>query len=123
MRDAERNNMRSPKGGRPKLQATDKRNDTIRLRVTTAEKAAYHAKAAAAGRTMSEWFRDLGDGYNPRPPATAVDMAFVQELNRIGVNLNQITRSINRGRDIDDDVWSGLASELRTVLVKAAEKL
>lgn len=113
---------RKPRGGRPEMPAIDKRTDKIELRLTTAEKIAFREKAEASGQTLSDWLRDLANGHKPRPPVTHTDLAFINELNRIGVNLNQIARSINRGRGLSSD-WQLLQDELRAVLKEAAGKL
>lgn len=49
----------------------------------------------------------------------ATDDRLLVELNRVGVNINQIARALNSDRPEQGDLAATL-SELRTVLAKAA---
>ena len=45
--------------GRPKLPSAKRKAGRIELRVTEAEREAMEAAAERAGKTLSEWLRDL----------------------------------------------------------------
>lgn len=44
---------------------------------------------------LAEWLRELALDQEPRKPPKAIDPALLFELNRIGINLNQIARLCN----------------------------
>lgn len=52
-----------------------------------------------------------------REPPRRADAATISELNRIGVNLNQIARNLNTGRQLRIDAEAAMA-ELRGLLEK-----
>lgn len=56
---------------------------------------------------------------NTRAAATrsTADQALLVELNRVGVNLNQMTRRVNAGRDLPPDFPDVLA-EVRNAIKK-----
>lgn len=87
---------------RPKLPRTDSRSEALRFRVRPAEAAALRDLAQALGQTPSRVLRRLlreavthGPDYF-EDQATAFQHTSLQ-LARIGGNLNQLVRSINRG--------------------------
>lgn len=72
--------------------------DTFVFRCTAAEKAELRQKAEAAGVTAATLLREaLGrTDARRRKPAPRVDPALVLAVGRIGGNLNQIARWLNR---------------------------
>jgi hypothetical protein len=105
--------------GRPKKQPAELRSARLpRIRLTDAERADLEAKAALEGMSLSEWVRkELTNSKARRAPA-ATDKALLTELNRIGNNLNQIARALNRGRpapDYFDQVLHQLYSTLENM--------
>ncbi|MEO8242366.1 MAG: plasmid mobilization relaxosome protein MobC [bacterium] len=72
--------------------------ETFVFRCTAAEKAELRAKADAAGVTAATLLREaLGRAEaRRRKPAPRVDPALVLAIGRIGGNLNQIARLLNR---------------------------
>jgi hypothetical protein len=103
------------------LKAPDERRDE-RLpapRVTAAELGLVEGQAAAAGLDMAAYVRRCVLGQRVAPARTAADDALLLELNRVGVNLNQIARALNSDRPELIDLAATLA-ELRAVLAKAA---
>lgn len=72
--------------------------DTFVFRCTAAEKAALRQKAEAAGVPVATLLREaLGrTDARRRKPAPRVDPALVLAVGRIGGNLNQIARWLNR---------------------------
>ncbi|WP_298851611.1 plasmid mobilization relaxosome protein MobC [uncultured Ruegeria sp.] len=83
-------------GGKP--HAKKPLTETFVFRCTTAEKAELRAKAEAAGVPAATLLREaLGlIEARRRKPAPRVDPALVLAVGRIGGNLNQIARFVNR---------------------------
>lgn len=103
---------------RPRKDEHEKRNEVVRLRLTLAEHEHVRSQAETAGVTVSEFLRRRALGYIV-PQARVrrgADPMLLNELNRIGVNLNQIARNQNSGRPerLDAEV---VLDELRGVLV------
>lgn len=109
------------KKGRPKKQEHELRNARLpAVRLTTAERIDLEAKAAASGVDLSEWVRQqLTAAPIRRMTSQRLDASLITELSRIGNNLNQVARSLNRGRDPDphhiDHVMHQLHSTLETM--------
>lgn len=102
---------------RPTKQPNEKRSEVLRARVTLAEKAHVEQQASSAGIDPSEFVRRRALGFVVSPAPRRADAALVTELNRIGVNLNQIARNLNSDRNERGDV-DVLLSELRGVLAQ-----
>jgi uncharacterized protein (DUF1778 family) len=71
----------------------DIRTAWIKLRVTPAEKVTITAKAEAQGQTVTDFLRQRALDYRLRQ--TTLEKERIQQLARIGVNLNQIARWVN----------------------------
>ena len=117
---------RNPKGGRPKKSAGEIRSTAVLLRLTISEKAAISANAERAGLDVSDYLRSLGTGTAaPARPASnddalpAGNAALISEVNRIGVNVNQLTRAVHRGADFTQ-YWREVGRELEGVLQRLA---
>lgn len=101
---------------RPKKQAFEKRDQRFNLRYTPAEIAHIRLAAQKAGLHPHEYVRRRTLGHQVfAPVARRADPALINELNRIGVNLNQIARAVNMGREVEED-WQALSQELRKTL-------
>ena len=92
------------------------RTETIRLRLTPAEKAVIQQRANAAGKAPPAYLRlaALGDAgprsMRARPlPAEHAVRDLIGQLGYVGNNLNQLTRAVNMG-DLEEP------RELATVL-------
>lgn len=77
----------------------------LNVRVSDGERLAIEAAAREAGMSASAFFRGLLlEGAGVRPIFTADDRAALQVLHEdmrmIGINLNQVARSLNSGRVI-----------------------
>lgn len=71
----------------------EKRTKSLLIRVSPSEYEALQKRKI--GRELSTWIRAVAlDEGIPKPPR-AVDRAFTHALNKIGVNLNQLTRVVN----------------------------
>ena len=106
--------------GRPKKAPHERRSERLSgIRLTTAERVAAEAKAARMGVSLAEFSRRAINGQRmPQPRNRDLDRAIV-ELNRVGVNLNQIAHAVNSGRGLPHDFPDVLA-ELRAVLADLA---
>jgi len=89
------------------------------VRLTQAELAQVAELAAGAGLTVSEFARQrLFAGRTvPRPARSEAQL--LSELNRCGVNLNQIARALNSGAGLPTSADSTLAT-FRSVLERVA---
>ncbi|MBD2699477.1 MobC family plasmid mobilization relaxosome protein [Spirosoma sp. BT702] len=85
---------------RPQKDGADKRDFTIRVRVTSAEKLSIWQMAADAGYTPSDFMR-LRTMAATQPlrrvptPERELLLNVMAELGRIGNNVNQIARALN----------------------------
>lgn len=88
-------------------------------RVTEAEFAFIEGNAAKAGLTLADYVRRRLLGHHIPAARQAADDALLIELNRVGVNLNQIARALNSDREPPHDLADVLA-DLKTALAKVA---
>ncbi|MEM9128423.1 MAG: plasmid mobilization relaxosome protein MobC [Pseudomonadota bacterium] len=103
---------------RPTKDQHEKRNQRFNLRFTLAEIEHVRSQAQAAGLEPHEYLRRRALGHAVAPaPSSSSDPAIVSELNRIGVNVNQLARATHRGSDFTR-YWMHIAGELRTTLEK-----
>ena len=101
---------------RPEKSAQDKRAAQLKVRLTDAEIAQLRAAATTAGLSVSDYARlRMLSGGVPVRMSVRRDPALVSELNRIGVNINQLARAHNRGRRFVG-YWHEVGAELRTTL-------
>ena len=80
------------------------------IRCTEGEYAALLGKAAQAGLSLSEYVRQMAMNGKIIVRQSKVDFTLVDQLRRVGVNLNQQTRRMNLGGTV--------APELRTLWEK-----
>lgn len=110
---------------RPK-KAPDERRDA-RLaapRVTRAEAAFVEEQAAAAGLDPAELIRRRVLGRRVAPARSVADDSLLLEINRIGVNLNQLAQRANQSGAIrSEEALQAVLMELRTVLAKVARAM
>jgi len=90
------------------------------VRVTDAELYALHEQAEAVRLSPSEFIRQRVLSGRITPPRAPSQASLIAELNRIGVNLNQIARQVNRGRAHDPHHLDHVLHELTQTLQKAA---
>lgn len=88
--------------GRPKAAPGESREAVVGVRLTTLERASVEANAASAGRSISDYCRRaiLGHRVTASTEPQQVNTEALVELNRVGVNLNQIARAANRGEPL-----------------------
>ena len=95
---------------RPKKPTSDKREQWIKARVSPAEHAELLVRAAGAGLSPSEFLRRAalsGEVVVEQPREG--DFETVDQLRRIGVNLNQLARVANRTGYMPDGLEEALA--------------
>lgn len=112
--------------GRPPKQAAQRRTERLMLNFTPAERDELERQAEAAGLTLSAWCRRCllgGDrpteaftGLAAPPPPLPSEL--FNELNRIGINLNQLTRHANTHGEIPSEVTE-LCDRIDRLLVRS----
>ena len=90
------------------------------VRVTEAEILHLHEQAQTVHLSLSEFIRQRVLSGRITPPRSPSQTSLITELNKIGVNLNQIARQVNRGRDHDPHHLDHVLHQLTTALEKAA---
>ncbi|MEM6275370.1 MAG: plasmid mobilization relaxosome protein MobC [Pseudomonadota bacterium] len=107
---------------RPSKDPSELRTQRFNLRFTLAEIETLRANAAAAGQEPHEYARRRVLGHRvPPAPSRGSDPALLSELNRIGVNVNQLARSVHRGSDFQH-YWREVGAALQAVLAKVAAR-
>lgn len=106
---------------RPKKEQHEKRDQRFNLRYTIAEIEHVRAQAALAGLDPHEYARrrTLGHAVPPAPQRSS-NPAVISELNRIGVNVNQLARATHRGSEFTR-YWADVGRELQRVLGKVLD--
>lgn len=99
-----------------------KRNKRIEIAVTDDEYQQLQERKTKP--RLAEWLRELALGQKPKRQPKSVDPALLFELNRIGVNLNQIARHCHQAPASMETVNIALAlrhieAQLREVLDRA----
>lgn len=106
---------------RPEKQDGEKRSETARFRLTLAEREWLRAQARQANLSETEFMRRRVLGQPVRAASeAAADPALVMALNRVGVNVNQLAKSVHVDSAFQQ-YWREVGDELRAVLAKAVE--
>ncbi len=106
------------KGGRPKKAPHELRTQSIRADLTVAEKDYVRRQAATAGLSEAEYLRRRVLGFEVTAVGRrAFDPALVSAVNRVGCNVNQLSKSVHLGRDFTR-YWREIGQELKLVLAK-----
>ena len=84
---------------------SQRKTRTVHVRVTDDERALIEAAATEANMSVSSFFRSLLlEGAGVRPILTSDDRlvmaALLEDMRMIGVNLNQVARSLNAGKAV-----------------------
>ena len=85
------------------------------VRLTEAELAIVVELAASAGLSVSEFARQRIFAGRTTPRPALADAPLLSDLNRCGVNLNQIARQLNSGRGLPTSI-DGLLATFNAVL-------
>ena len=81
-----------------------KRNNTILLRLSDKEKKMLINKCEQTNMNYSQFLRDCITGKPIKPAPNKDYMALYKEINHIGNNINQATKSINTGIATNEDI-------------------
>lgn len=95
----------------------EKRNQILRTRVTLAERNYIEEQASHAGMNMADYIRTLALHEEVKPPKSKIDDLLLVELNRIGVNINQVAHAANIGR-FDQAIFQYALDELVLLMKK-----
>lgn len=102
---------------RPKTSEQNALSSRIILRLTTEEYKVLNEFAKISGKTLSAMVREkITKGKFPSPKRPRLDLQTYAELKKIGVNLNQMTRAVNGGRNV-------MPLELYKMIMKLREHL
>lgn len=107
---------------RPPKDDAQKRSERFNLRLTLSELAHLQEQAENAGLMPHEYARRRILGHQVQAPPRIADDALLAALNRIGVNLNQLTRADNAGRDMSRLAAPTLA-QLEELFAQIGERL
>ena len=111
---------RKNQGGRPRKDPADRRSETYGLRLSPKEKSELEDRAERAGLSLAEYLRRRALG---KPVRTRVDKEATHELNRIGVNLNQLARAANAGKlEAVSDRAEAAIEELRALIEELGQQ-
>ena len=106
---------------RPKKAPDAKRDLRVAFRLSAPDAEALGARAKAAGLPVSAYARTMALGGTVRIVRSAEpDFALLDQLRRIGVNLNQLAREQHRRGGSDPDYLHHLCERIETLLTQAA---
>lgn len=105
---------------RPTKTPAERRTEQVKIRLTLAETDYLRTQAAVAELTLAEYVRRLALGYRVKPPRARIEAQLLSELNRIGVNVHQLTRAANAGRGFAGD-WEAIVDELERLMTQVGE--
>ena len=94
---------------RPTKDTAAKRTERFNLRLTPAELVHVQSQATHAGIGAHDYARRRVLGHKVPPARSQIDASLLTELNRIGVNLNQLTHAVNSGIVIEREAALVLA--------------
>ena len=104
----------------------DMKTEMLRVRMTPEEKAALHRRASLHRKSMSEYIRSVGKC----PPDVTRDefdtsiVRMIYEINKIGVNINQIAKKYNEHQYVEpsadlldklDEVYAMMKSTIQVM--------
>ena len=106
---------------RPRKSEHEKRTERLAApRFTLSERVSVEEAADNAGLSVSEYQRQRILSGRTTPRRASADASMLVELNRIGVNLNQIARVLNRGDTEDPQHIGFVLKELHGVIERIA---
>ena len=92
------NNDKKHAGKRPALSERKRKSGTVKIRVSESEAEAIKSKANQWGVTVSQYLRDAALNHEARKMIITNNSdlnLLTAEVNKIGINLNQIARRLN----------------------------
>lgn len=107
--------------GRPRKAPEERRDERLpHPRVTTEERAFIEAQAVAVGLDVSEYIRRRALQHRIPPARAVADDRLLLEINRIGVNLNQISKAAHLGKTLEGKLAAAL-DELHAAMMHLAD--
>ena len=88
------------RGGRPKLDETERRSRMIGVPVNEDEYEAIEGKAQVHHMTRAFFLRHVGLGYRMRRPIPPINYLAHRNLGRMAANLNRVIVLINLGKPV-----------------------
>jgi hypothetical protein len=88
------------RGGRPKLDETERRSRMIGVPVNEDEYAAIGSRAESQHMTRAFFLRHVGLGYRMRRPIPPINYLAYRNLGRMAANLNRVILLINMGKPV-----------------------
>ena len=108
--------LKEEKIARPRITDPLKKSEAFRVRLTVEERATIEAKADKVGLSVSDYVRRCALSRKlPQPPAHGIDFEAKQELRRIGVNLNQITKAMNARGQVAPSSLASVTDQLEAI--------
>lgn len=102
---------------RPKKTPDERRDLRVAFRLTASDALAIEARAKAAGVSVSQYARDMSlNGRVAIVERPGLDFDTLDQLRRIGVNLNQLTREYHRRGHHDSDYLRDLCGQIEAVI-------
>ena len=107
---------------RPKKSPEEKRDLRVAFRLSAPDAEALGARAKAAGLSVGAYARMMAlKGKVQIVTRNEPDFALLDQLRRIGVNLNQLAREQHRRGHHDPDYLHHLCEQIETLLAQAIE--
>jgi hypothetical protein len=108
--------------GRPQKQTAEVRDQHVGTRMTKAELAAYQSRVREANLDSGDFNRQaLLSGQVVVRRKGRTDPAVILQLQRIGVNLNQIARTCNTHGGVPDNL-DQLCRKVEEIVMRAVEQ-
>jgi hypothetical protein len=105
---------------RPTKTENERRTEQVKIRLTLSEVEHLREQALITGMTVAHLVRRRALSLPVQPTPSRVDAQLLSELNRIGVNVNQLARSANTNRDFGGD-WQAIQEELVRLLAAVSQ--
>ncbi len=105
---------------RPTKTESERRTEQVKIRLTLSEVEHLRDQARITGMTVANLVRRRALSLPVQPTPSRVDAQLLSELNRIGVNVNQLARSANTGRAFAGD-WQAIEEELSSLLAAVSQ--
>jgi hypothetical protein len=107
---------------RPQKQTDHHRQHRLSVRLTQEELAQFTDRVRLAGLNPSEYLRQAALAGHVKTPQTArADPALIAAINRIGVNLNQMTRTANGTGRVPPEL-ARLCEKIERIVMRAVEE-
>jgi uncharacterized protein (DUF1778 family) len=104
---------------RPKLSPQERHSEQINIPLKPADLAYLQDSAEKAATTITDFVRASALGHEfTVVQTTAPDLETVEQLRRIGVNLNQIAKAMNQGRTVPPPSLDRVCLALEDLLTK-----